>query len=366
MHYNYKAAWAVIGGTNLPKDTQPIELYRSEQCRFVLTNSPDILLADIDRGSAVGRLMLKGLVGQAGTANFADALEAEVDEIKAERAKSVGAQTVLVVEANGEIDAAINEPFREHEDFIVTFDAVNKQAVARIHQSEIQAMKLAVAFESETPSRFASLGEGTYLTNEAGKIVYSISFTMSGDLTVSSAMSVEGADRISERYAMLQRAGDLESVERLFSQMSDYGTDRLKAFLSGWAALEILIAKAFKSYEHAFLSPLANAAQPTLRERFLNRIKDVMKDKYRLTDKFLAVAAVLFPDAPDKEIQEDFKQFSKLKQLRDSISHGDEFTERDLPVHELAKLLRKYVLAHVATPNHTLNADAPKSGAPVS
>src|SRR3990172_555242 len=183
MHYNYKAAWAVIGGTNLPKDTQPIELYRSEQCRFVLTNSPDILLADIDRGSAVGRLMLKGLVGQAGTANFADALEAEVDEIKAERAKSVGAQTVLVVEANGEIDAAINEPFREHEDFIVTFDAVNKQAVARIHQSEIQAMKLAVAFESETPSRFASLGEGTYLTNEAGKIVYSINFTMSADLT---------------------------------------------------------------------------------------------------------------------------------------------------------------------------------------
>jgi len=350
MHYYYKAAWAVIGGTNLPQDAQSIELYRSEQCRFVLTNSPDILLADIDRGSAVGRLMLKGLIGQAGDADFAVALEAEVDEIKAERAKSVGAKTVLVIEANGEIYSVIKEPFREHEGFIVTFDAVNKQDVARIHQSEIQAMKLAVAFESETPSRFASLAEGTYLTNEAGKIVYSISFTMLGaDMTVSRGMSAEGADRISERYAMLQSAGDLESVERLFSQMSDYGTDRLKAFLSGWAALEILIAKAFKTYEHAFFSPLANAGQP-MRERFLKRIKDVMKDKYRLTDKFLAVTSVLFPDAPDKEIEEDFKQFSKLKQLRDSISHGDEFTERDLPVHELAKLLRKYVLAHVATP----------------
>lgn len=257
----------------------------------------------------------------------------------------------MVVEASGEIDASITGPFKEHDAFIVTFDAVNKQAVARIHQPEVQAMKLAVALESETPSRFSLLNEGTYLTNDAGKIVYSVTFSMSADMTVSSALSEDALNRISERYTLLKNAEELESVERLFSQMSDYGTDRLKAFLSGWAALEIFFAKSFKIYENAFLSPLANASQPSLRERFLNRIKDVMKDKYRLTDKFLAVAAVLFPNAPDKEIDDDFKQFSDLKKLRDSISHGDEFSEKNLPVHELAKLLRKYVLAHVATPN---------------
>jgi len=71
-----------------------------------------------------------------------------------------------------------------HDAFIVTFDTVNKQAIARIHQPEVQAMKLAVAFESETPSRFSSLSEGIYLTNSAGKIVYSTTFTMSADLRV--------------------------------------------------------------------------------------------------------------------------------------------------------------------------------------
>jgi hypothetical protein len=366
MHYIYKAAWSVVGGINLPKDARPIDLYQSEHYRFVLTNNPDILLADIDRGTAVVRLMLKGLVGQRGAADFPVALEAQIEEIKAERAKKVGSQAVLVVEANGEIEAEIKEPLREHEGFVVTFDAVNKQAVARIHQAEIEAMKLAVAFESETPSRFAALGDGTYLTNEAGKIVYSISFSMSGEGTVSTGLSAEGAGRISARYAMLQKANDVESVERLFSQMADYGTDRLKAFLSGWAAFEILIAKAFKAYEYAFFSPLTNAGQPTLRERFLERVKGVMRDKYRLTDKFVAVAAVLFPGAPDNEMQEDFKKFSQLKQLRDSIFHGEEFSEKNLPVHELAALLRKYVLAHVATPNPALNADAATSGAPVS
>jgi hypothetical protein len=349
MRYSYSAAWSVIGGISLPTDREPIELCCSKSCRFVLTRDPDSLLGNIERGAAVGRLMLKGLVGQRGTAEFPIALEAEIEEIKAERKKKTGANVVLVVEAYGEIDATIHRPAHELEGFVVTFDAVDKQAVRRAHQPEIDAMKSAVAFDSEVPSRFAALSEGTYLTDEGGKIVYSISFSMSAEGSVSTNLSTEGSDRISARYSMLKQANDLDSVQRLFSQMADLGTDRLKAFLSGWAALEILIAKAFKTYEQAFLSPLTNAGQPTLRERFLGRIKVVMKDKYRLTDKFMAVAAVLFPAAPDTELQEDYEKFGRLKELRDSIYHGNEFSEKDLPVHDLAALLRKYVLAHIET-----------------
>ncbi|SPF37002.1 hypothetical protein SBDP1_1590001 [Syntrophobacter sp. SbD1] len=43
-----------------------------------------------------------------------------------------------------------------------------------------------------------------------------------------------------------------------------------------------------------------------------------MKDKYRLTDKFVAVATVLFPDASDA-VDEDLKKFSDLKKVRDSL-----------------------------------------------
>jgi hypothetical protein len=293
--------------------------------------------------------MLKGLVGQQGTAEFPIALEAEIEEIKAERKKQTGVCPVLVVETHGEIDATIHKPVQELEEFVVTFDAVGKVAVRRTHQSEIEAMKLAVALESEVPLGFGALSEGIYLTDEAGKIVYSINFSMSAEGSVSTNLSTEGPGRISARYSMLQRANDVNSVQRLFSQMADFGTDRLKVFLSGWAALEILIAKSFKTYEQVFLSPLTNAGQPTVRERFLGRIKDVMKDKYRLTDKFVALAAVLFPAVPDTELQEDYNKFCALKVLRDSIFHGNEFSDKDLPVHDLAALLRKYVLAHIET-----------------
>jgi hypothetical protein len=278
------------------------------------------MLVDIDRGVAVGRLMLTGPVDQPGVDDFAEALASKVADIRAERAKRARMQAILVVEASGEIDASITGPYKEHDTFVVTFDAINKQAVARIHQPEVQAMKLAVALENETPSRFSLLSEGTYLTNDTGKIVYSFTFAISGELTVSSALSEDGVNRISDRYALLKNAEKLEPIERLFLQMSDCETDRLKAFLSGWAALEIFIAKSFKICENAFLSPLASAGQPTSRKRFLDRIKEVMRDKYRLTDKFSAVAAVLFPNAPEQEIEDDFKQFSHLKKLRDSIS----------------------------------------------
>lgn len=366
MRYSYTAAWAVVGGISLRQDSLPIELARSRESWFLLTRDPDAVLARVDEGSAIGRLMLKGFVGQRGAADFPAALAAGIEEIKAERKERIGGQAVLLFQAQGEIDATLKEPLREHDTFIVTFDAVEKRRVKQLHQADIEAMKVAIAFESDAPSQFADLTDGTYLLTEAGKIVYSISFSMSAEASSSISLSDEAAKRISARYAALNEADDLDSVERLFSQMAEYGADRLKAFLSGWAALEILIAKSFKSYEQAFLSPFTKAEQPTLRERFLERIKGVMKDKYRLTDKFIAVTAVLFPGAADGDVRYDYENFCKPKNLRDSIFHGELFSEKELPVHELAALLRKYVLARIATPNQALNADAPTSGAPVS
>lgn len=289
--------------------------------------------------------------------DFQTALAVEVKEIKAERKKKVGAQAVLLFQAQGEIEASVKEPLREHDTFIVTFDAIEKNRVRHLHQSAIEAMKVAVAFESDAPSRFAYLTDGTYLLSGTRKPIYSISFSMSAEASVSTPLSEEAATRIGARYAALNQEKDFDSIERLFSQMADHGTDRLKAFLSGWAALEILIAKSFKRYEQEFLYPFTDAEQPTLRERFLARIKDVMKDKYRLTDKFIAVTAVLFPNIEDAEAERYYSSFRKLKEYRDSIFHGDQFSENHLPVNEIAALLRKYVVARIATPSKALNTD---------
>lgn len=132
------------------------------------------------------------------------ALETEIEEIKAERKKKAGPFPVLVLEAHGEIDATINNPVQELEDCVVTFDAVDKEAVSRAHQSEIEAMKLAVACESQVPSRFAALSEGTYLIDEAAKIIYSIN--ISG--------SAEGS---TEAVAWYRKAAELGNTDAMYN-----------------------------------------------------------------------------------------------------------------------------------------------------
>ncbi|MBK1731702.1 hypothetical protein [Thiococcus pfennigii] len=112
--------------------------------------------------------MLKGIVGQRGPADFQTVLASEVEEIKAERKKKAGAQAVLLFQAHGKIEASVKEPLREHDTFIVTFDAIEKNRVRQLHQADIEAMKVAVAFESEAPSRFAYLADGNRLAPHPG------------------------------------------------------------------------------------------------------------------------------------------------------------------------------------------------------
>lgn len=362
MKYTYTAAWAVVGGISLRDTDPPITLVKSDRAEFILTRDPDSVLVRVDEAAAVGRLMLRGLLGQKGAGAFSTAFAAELDEIKAERKRRSGTNAVLLTQVHGDVAAEINGPHHEHDTFVAAFDVVDKKALIQAHQADIEAIKTAVAFESETPSRYAKIADGVCLFTETGKPVYSISFEMSADISVSTPVTPEAAARIAARYASLNQENDLDSVERLFSQMAEQGSDRLKAFLSGWAALEILVAKSFKAYEQIFLSPFTDADQASLRERFLLRVKDVMKDKYRLTDKFIAVTAVLFPSIDHEEAKECYEMFCALKKVRDSIFHGEPFSEKDLPIDELSKLLRRYVLARVATPNKSLNPTPDSDG----
>ncbi len=350
MRYTYISAWSVVGGVSLPHDCSTIELFCNDTSKFLLTCEPDDYLASLDRGLAIGLLMLRGLVGQGESSEFDDRLNAELDGLREERKKKIGNTAVLVFTATGEIQAPVAGPSREYKDFIITFDAVDKVSLRRKHRADVQAMKLALALEGNSGSKFSSLADGVYLTDESNRIIYSFSPSFGlADVFVFAGLTQEIQSRVSNRYRALRRDSSLEQVHRLFSEMSDRDNDRLRVFLSGWAAFEILISKTFKIYEQEFLSPLRGAGQPNLRDRFLKQLRDVMKGKYRLMDKFLVVSSVLFPDADDTTVEQDYQHFKKLKELRDAIYHGNEVSEKDLPVTELSMLLRKYISAHATT-----------------
>lgn len=60
------------------------------------------------------------------------------------------------------------------------------------------------------------------------------------------------------------------------------------------------------------------------------------------------MTSVLFAAEPEPEVHIEAERFKRLKRMRDEILHGESFVEAELPVRELAALLRKYVVAYLA------------------
>jgi hypothetical protein len=81
MHYSYIAAWSVVGGFSLPSGIQAIDLHQTDNCRFLLTRDPDAHLTLIDRGRAIGLLMLKPCF-QGETGDPVTRLKVESERIK--------------------------------------------------------------------------------------------------------------------------------------------------------------------------------------------------------------------------------------------------------------------------------------------
>lgn len=284
MKYTYVSAWTVNGGINLANSRGPQRLYSSERCRFVLTTDPDPDLEIADRGSAIGNLVLRALFTSDVGPDFDAELQKVMKETRAQRRRKGGVDTVLVAYGYGTAPVSLDQS-GEKNGFVVVMDGVDKSAIMEAHREELESMKLALGFENASPCSFAKLTEGVYLTDSHGKIVYSINVSMSGRAHVSTGLSEAGVEQVSRRFILVHDATKLSSVKRLYSQMAEYENEPLRAFLFGWSALEMLIAKLFSEYERSFVSPILDGPQARLRGRFLDRVRVVMHDKYRLLDK---------------------------------------------------------------------------------
>jgi len=81
-------------------------------------------------------------------------------------------------------------------------------------------------------------------------------------------------------------------------------------------------------------------------KEFFSRIKSVLKDKYRLQDKFLVISSLLGPSSAEI----DYKAFDALKKVRDRLTHGEEIADVDLPTSQVQALLRKLLRLHLEKP----------------
>jgi hypothetical protein len=347
MAFTHLCAWRVIGGIGMPADASSISLASDASWSYSLTKDIDAVCADSDRGLALSHLVLQGIFGPEKIGTLDERLAAEIVEIREARRRRAGGWPLLLFQGTGALAVTIGKSFQQHAGFILTFDAFDKGEIRQRYVHQHRAMQLALALESKTRIRYEEVTAGTYCTDAAGHTVYSLTFSGgTADVTVSSPLSPDGSKAVADLFAVLTKSAELESTVRLFADMADYGREPFRVFISGWAALEILIKKTFKDYEERFFSKLAIPHQRDTAVLFLDRIRKTMGDKHNLVDRFTLVSSVLLPSQSAAEADADLATFKRIKQQRDEIAHGVAFDERQLRVSELSNLLMKYLAAH--------------------
>lgn len=345
MTFTHLCAWQVMGGT--PAGTDSVPLASGAGWSYSLTKDLDAACANSDRGLALSHLALQGIFGPQKVGTLDERLAAEIAEIREARRRRTGGCALLLFQGTGQLAVTIGKSFQQQADFTLTFDAYDEGEIRRRYVHQHRAMQLALALESKTRVRFDEATAGTYCTDAGGHTVYSLTFSGgTADITVSSPLSQEASAAVAGRFASLAKSAELESTVRLFADMAAYGREPFRVFVSGWAALEILIKRTFKEYEERFFSTLSIPHQPDMAELFLSRIRKTMGDKHNLIDRFTLVSSVLLPSQTTVEAEADVTIFKRIKQQRDDIAHGGAFDESQLPVQQLSDLLMKYLAAH--------------------
>lgn len=314
----------------------------------VLVKSADAYLKHSDRSNAVANLMLRGLFSDEMPSGTVDErITAFVEEARTERRKKHGEGPFLVVTAEG--DQVVPEPkaHREEDEFIVWIDGGDRSSVIQAHDPAITAVVNSLILFDDAIAGIGKVAESVVYFRSDGKPIYARTLSMGGATAyVSHALPETAPAEIRSLFDSVSGAEDLSSVLGLLRRSFELESqDRFQAFLAAWLALEIFVGKTFAAYEQRMLADNRGDTGSKAAGRYWNRIKEVMKDKYRFADRFAAIAFQLDPEQAD----EDLVTASRIKGLRDGIVHyGDRVAPRELPLETTRKLTRKYVLLHVA------------------
>jgi hypothetical protein len=312
--------------------------------RVVLSADAEPHLQILNRHLALLSMMGRALIGLPLAADFADVLEAETAKVWQDRQKRIGNDPVVIVEVRGDIVAAIPENAREILNFILCFDALDKNAVKSSHRQQISAVLTALRIGTEEPVEFQYICDGTYLHTDDGRIVHSVTAeTGVAHAYVSKLLSGIQKGRITETIPLAIQASDLERVMRLYAYSLTVESDNYRAFLSSWTALEILVGKLFVKYHTQLVSDLRNAYQSPGLKIYLDRITSVMDGKHSLSDKFAVLSVYLDVTHSADEVD----SFIALKKVRDQLSHGVEIDDATLPTRDVQRLFDKYIRSHL-------------------
>lgn len=309
----------------------------------ILTRYPENYCLNINREAAIASITQHMIHTNVAGLSFEEKLPQEINCIADQRKEQFKDNQILVVNVIGEIEPNFSEDLiKDYGDFVVCFDAVNRSNISQQSAKLTNLLISSLYLSTERYFEFNRILSGFHLQDEEGKLFYSFSLEVSGKCTISNPVSDNSIIKTTEYANKIAQSSLSKKVISLMSQALDENNDVLKSFLFAWSALEIFIQQAFKEYEQKYIDNILGNNPLILTKKYFERIKDVMKDKYRLNDKFIVLADLLCSETAEQDLIE----FQAIKKNRDDFVHGEYINEDELPVRKTVILLKKYLCAY--------------------
>ena len=288
-------------------------------------------------------MLFTGLFGEKELGTINEHLTAQVQRLREERAKKVGAGVFLFFEANGETAPITPHVQRDYGDFLVALNGLPKGDIRDRHDPLARKILAALGLGMPSVVGFEKVGGATVYFADDGKPIYGFNIEGGlGEVLLSRPSSAEDLATTRQLASRIANDTSLDRAIRLLNESLDPNQERLRRFLSAWMALEVFVNKNFGAYQKGFWDDLSAEVSQPIRDRYLKRIHEVMRDKYTPLDKFVIISAELDP----REVDGDIALFQRGKKLRDEISHGETIDEKALPVAEIQGLVRKLLRLH--------------------
>lgn len=300
---------------------------------------------DLDEGAAVGTMLLRGLIGKGPEGAFPERLRKETAAVSEERSSGASGRHFLVVRLEGLAPDWESRAEREVEEFVIRLNGAPKLGLREQTKTAVASIVISITQRTGRPVQLRPHAEGLVFFREDGKKVYAKELKGGpANLFVSTPWDPAMQKPLQADFQSLQGLTGLTRIHNLFAASIEQANDRLRAFQAGWSALEIFVNKVFSDYEAEFLGGLTSDSDPRAKAWYVERIRDVMKDKYRLRDRFALIATLLDPGEADKDVGD----FVSAKKSRDDLAHGQDVADSDLPVEIVHRLLAKYLHLHAS------------------
>jgi hypothetical protein len=346
MRYSYSSLYHIRGLSPASPPTDEEMFADAEQHgRAVLTSDPGQLGEQLDSSTALATMLLTGLIGgdkESGTVD--ERLARQVQRLRDERANKFPSGVFLFFEASGRCTSITPQVEHDYGSFVLALDGLPKREIRNRHEPLVRKILAAIGLGLASVAGFKKISDATVFFTDEGKPVYGFNFEGGiPEMLVSRRPSAEDLAATRQLVEKIAKDNALERVIRLLNESLEPDQGKLRKFLSAWMALEVFVNKSFGMYAERFWDGFSADVSAPIRERYLKRIHKVMRDKYKLLDKFVIISAELDPAEADTDIE----IFQCGKKLRDQFSHGEVVDENALLVADVQGLVRKFLRLHV-------------------